>query len=164
MLKNPIYPVILSKMRIAVEREIQKMEEEGIVLSIAGNKATVQIEPEQPGCEHCSHKCNVQEGKILLEADNSIGAMVGQKVRLQTLVYTRIIGSILFFVMPTITLICGIGGGIYWANGYGFSQKAGELIGITSGLILVGITYLFACLIKNRLKGNLISKIVEILG
>ncbi len=138
------------------------MEETGIVLATVGNKAIVQIEPEQPGCEHCSHKCDAQEGKILLEADNSIGALVGQKVRLQTLAYMRITGSILFFILPTIALVCGIGGGIYWANRYGFSQKAGELIGIAAGFILAGITYLLACLIKNRLKGKLISKIVEV--
>ncbi|MDI6734597.1 MAG: SoxR reducing system RseC family protein [bacterium] len=138
------------------------MEEEGIVLTIAGNKATVQIEAGQQRCEHCSHKCDTQEGKILLEADNSIGASVGQKVRLQTLAYMRITGSILFFVMPTIALVCGIGGGIYWANRYGFSQKAGELIGIASGLILAGITYLLVYLSKNRLKRKLISRIVEI--
>ncbi|MFH1563860.1 MAG: SoxR reducing system RseC family protein [Nitrospirota bacterium] len=138
------------------------MEEEGIVLAIAGNKATVQIESGQQGCEHCPHRCDAQDGKILLEADNSIGVSVGQKVSLQTLAGQRIAGAILFFVIPTMAIVCGIGGGIYWANQWGFSQKVGELIGIASGLILAGITYSLACLSKNRLKGKLISKIIEI--
>lgn len=131
------------------------MEEEGIVLAVAGNRATVQIESGQQGCEHCPHRCETQDGKIILETDNSMGAQVGQKVRLQTLARMRITGSLLFFVLPAIAIVCGIGGGIYWANQWGFSQRAGELTGIAFGLILAGIIYLLAFLFKNRLKRNI---------
>ncbi|MEW6609645.1 MAG: SoxR reducing system RseC family protein, partial [bacterium] len=147
----------------AVKRE--KIMEQGIVTSIKGNKAILRTELEVH-TEFCPEEVERSGDIVLLEVDNSIGARIGQKVRLETIGYQKVIWAVIFFVIPTIALVLGVGQGIYWADRWGLSQKVGELSGITFGFILVGIIYLVAGLYKQQLrrKGKSISRIIEIIN
>lgn len=139
------------------------MQEEGRVISIKENIATVQIEMTN-ACHQCP-ACN--KGRpIVLETDNSIGAQVGQKVKLETKIITKVRGIILYLTLPPLLLVFGIITGGLIANYFNLSYKLGEIIGLTLGLLLCALSLLFAYWLdkKDKKDKKLFSKIIEIIG
>jgi len=139
------------------------MQEEGKVISIDKDIASIQIDLGS-ACHEC--KACDKSAPIVLEADNSIGAKVGQKVKLETKIISKVKGIIFYLILPPLVLVCGIIGGSLIANYFNLSTKVGEIIGVIFGLLLFVLSLLFAYCLDKRDKKNkkLFSKIIEIIG
>lgn len=139
------------------------MQEEGRVISIKENMASIQIEIGN-GCQEC-HACH-KGMPIVLEADNSIGAKVGQKVKLETKIISKIRGIILYLTLPPLLLVFGVITGSLIANYFNLSYKFGEIIGLILGLLLCALSLLLVYRVDKKDKKNkkLFSKIIEIIG
>lgn len=115
------------------------MIEEGKVIEIKGDITKVEIR-RSTSCGTCRACWMAEGGKMIAEAENLIGAKVGQRVRLQ------VSGSILkaafvVYILPLLGLIIGYGVGsfISRAIGYpGFSEK----VGLISGLALLVLSFI----------------------
>lgn len=93
------------------------MEEVGVVKGVQGRMATVSIE-RKAVCDQCtSGTCSVSAEGAKLEAVNTIGAKVGDKVRVSLKAYSFIKGSIIVYVFPAMSLVAGaIVGKEYFAD------------------------------------------------
>lgn len=83
------------------------MEEIGVVTSVDGVHAIVTV-VKKSACDHCTAgTCKVKGEEATIEAINEARAKVGQrvKVRLRALAYFK--GSLLFYGLPTVSLIAG---------------------------------------------------------
>lgn len=139
------------------------MQEEGRVISVKENMASIQIEMSN-ACQQCQ-TCH-QDRSIILEADNSIGAKVGQKVKLETKIIAKVRGIIFYLTLPPLLLVFGIITGSVTANYFNLSSKVGEIIGLISGLLLCALSLLLAYWLdkKDKKDKKLFSKIIEIIG
>jgi sigma-E factor negative regulatory protein RseC len=139
----------------------KKMQEEGRVISIENDKAFVQINIGK-ACQKCN-ACD-KSTPIILEADNSIGANVGQQVKLETKIITKIKGIIFYLILPPIVLVFGIIAGSLIANYFNL-HKLSDIIGIMLGLALFTLSLLFAYWLdkNNRKDKKLSSKVIEII-
>jgi len=139
------------------------MQEEGKVISTQEDKAYVQINMGK-SCHECP-ACD-KSTPIVLEADNSLKANVGQMVKLDTKIITKVRGIIFYLTLPPLLLVFGIIAGSLIANYFNFNDKFGEIIGIISGLLLFALSLLFAYWLDKNDKKNkrLSSKIIEIIG
>lgn len=81
------------------------LEEEGIVIETLGPKAKVQIE-KKSACASCSaaHVCHPPE-QDLLEADNPIGAVKGQKVKIIVQPDQYLKASIILYGVPLVVFL-----------------------------------------------------------
>ncbi len=83
------------------------IEEIGIVKSINGIIATVNV-PKKSACEGCTAgTCKIEEQSIEIEALNQAGAKVGQKVRVEIKSYAYMKGSMLVYGLPALSLVIG---------------------------------------------------------
>jgi positive regulator of sigma E activity len=87
------------------------LEEDGIVIKTRGDTAWVQVE-KKSACATCSaaHVCHPPD-QDCLEADNHIGAVKGQRVRIVVDSNQYVIASLLLYGIPVVvfitTAICG---------------------------------------------------------
>jgi len=83
------------------------MEELGVVVSIHGLTAKVNI-PKKSGCEGCTAgSCKPEVQYVELEALNPIKADVGQTVRVVMKPYSYLRGSIIVYGIPALALVIG---------------------------------------------------------
>ncbi len=138
------------------------MQEEGKVISIEKDRAYVQIEIGK-ACNEC--KACDRSTPIILEANNFIGANVGQWVKLETKIMTKVKGITFYLILPPLVLAFGIIAGSLIAN-YFSLHKFGEIIGVILGLLLFVLSLLFACWLdkKDKKNKNLSSNVIEIIG
>ncbi|MEW6621208.1 MAG: SoxR reducing system RseC family protein [bacterium] len=133
------------------------MQEQGKVISKEDNKAYVQIDIGK-ACHEC--KLCDRGTPIILVADNSLGADVGETVKLETAMISKVKGIIFYLTLPPLALVSGIIGGDLIATHFKF-DRANEIIGLISGLFLFALSLLFAWWLDKKNK-TLSSKIVEI--
>jgi YHS domain-containing protein/positive regulator of sigma E activity len=84
------------------------MRETGTVITTQRGVATVQFVPKE-ACEHCGAKgfCHPSPGKMTAEAVNSVGALVGDEVVIETEAGTSMLAASLVFLVPVLSLILG---------------------------------------------------------
>ena len=83
------------------------IEEIGIVKSIEGVTATVDV-PRKSACEGCTAgACKIEDQFMEIEALNQIGAKVGQKVRVSVQPYVYMKGSLIVYGIPALGLVIG---------------------------------------------------------
>jgi sigma-E factor negative regulatory protein RseC len=83
------------------------VEEIGIVKSIEGVMALVDI-PRKSACEGCTAgTCKPEEQFMEIEAFNRAGAVTGQRVRVSVKPYSYMKGSMIVYGLPTIGLVIG---------------------------------------------------------
>ncbi len=84
------------------------MRETGTVISTERGTATVQFVPKE-ACEHCGAKgfCHPSPGKMTAEAVNSLGAVAGDQVVMETEVGTSMLAASLVFLVPVAGLVSG---------------------------------------------------------
>lgn len=83
------------------------MEEEGKVIEIEGNLAQVEIE-KKSACGACGLCSLVGKNTMIAEVENTIGARVGERVRIEIPSSLILKGAFLFFYLPLMALILGI--------------------------------------------------------
>jgi len=87
------------------------MREEARVIKIEGNLAQLEIE-RKSACRTCG-LCSLRgKDTMIAEADNSIGAKVGEIVRIEIPSSIILKGAILFYILPLVALILGMALGI----------------------------------------------------
>ena len=101
------------------------MAEKGVVVSVKGNEATVQLEP-TPSCSSCGLCHRDSAGKMLIEVEAAAGLEAGQRVLVDGL-GTTWRASILLFLVPLVDLIIGLILGQFVAIG-GLSHEASSAI------------------------------------
>lgn len=83
------------------------MEEEGRIIKIEGNLARIEIE-RKSACRTCG-LCSLRgKNTMLAEAENSIGAKAGERVRIEIPSSIILKGALLFYILPLAALILGM--------------------------------------------------------
>lgn len=122
------------------------------VVSVNRNRAIVQIMNEEScgtGCASCKG-CSVVS-PTHVEAENTIGAKVGQIVRIERNSNAYLKSLILVFVLPVVLLFIGVGFGYRISALTGFSIYK-DWFGVVSGIAFWGISFLIVRLIDKRVK------------
>ena len=120
-------------------------EEEGMVTALEGPYALVKV-VRRAGCAHCpsAGSCHLESDQnLLVKAQNSVGARVGQRVQLFIAPGSILAASFLLYIIPLFGLILGAIAGklllaLVWptlssellAAGAGLVTMAGALLGI----------------------------------
>jgi len=87
------------------------MKEEGRVTKVEENLTQVEIEKKST-CRACG-LCSMRgKNTMMAEADNSIGAKVGERVRIEIPSSIILKGAVLFYILPLVALILGMALGI----------------------------------------------------
>jgi sigma-E factor negative regulatory protein RseC len=131
------------------------MREKGRVIEITGSVARISIKPSE-ACKSCpsSSICRPAGKNMIMEADNRIGAKVGDEVFVETSAKQSMIAVFFLFVFPVLLgliamLIAGRRGGWY--------MVISGLVGFALGLMFTKImdTYF-------RKWGKLLPNVVEV--
>lgn len=133
------------------------MEEEGRVIKIEGDLAQVEIEKKST-CRACG-LCSMRgKNTMIAEAENTIGAKVGERVRIEILSSVILKGALLFYILPLVALILGMALGIKITK----HQTGGLILGISFFTLSYILTWLYN---KKRKTQNLYrSKITRIIS
>ena len=82
--------------------------EKGIIKSIHGNRATVEVvKPDTKGCKSCGTCAGIETKSNFLEVNAIPGLVVGQQVTLQIIERSPYKSIILLLVLPVINLLVG---------------------------------------------------------
>jgi len=131
--------------------------EEGIVVSKENGIAEVQVFPAQ-SCEECSAKiiCKPKDDKNIVRADNSLGAEVGDNVRIEIKGKSILSASFMLYGVPLILLLIGIFLGTIIFSGY----KLQELYSVVLGIGLIIVYYVQFYTNQRRSKNQTLPQIV----
>ena len=117
------------------------LEEEGIVIESRGEKAWVQVE-KKSACETCSaaHVCHPPETDCL-EAENSIGAVKGQKVNIVVQPEQYLKASIILYGVPALVFItAALAGKIIAVHLFG--EAYSDLWAFAAACFFTGMTFM----------------------
>ncbi|EOD00650.1 SoxR reducing system RseC family protein [Caldisalinibacter kiritimatiensis] len=129
------------------------MEQVGFVSKVEGNKATVivrRVTSCGDSCSTCSGSCSVPG--LTVDIDNTIGAKKGDYVEVRTRTKTILKSAFLVYIIPLVLMVVGIALGIYVFKGLGFDNY--ESIGLLTGLVALGISYVILRIVDNKIKRN----------
>ncbi len=120
------------------------IDEIGVVINISGDTALVRMEKGEH-CSSCSSRSSClpdesSSNQKIVEAINSVGVRIGQKVQLRIESTDLIKASLLMFAIPLVFLLTGalLGKSL----GQNYMESASELPAIISGLGFMGIAFL----------------------
>jgi sigma-E factor negative regulatory protein RseC len=134
--------------------------EEGTVLSIEKGVAEVEVFPEGK-CEECSAKifCKPnKDNKNIVRAENSIGAKIGENVRIEIKCSSILSASFVIYGLPLIILVAGIFLGLVIFSSY----KLSELYSALFSIGLTAIYFLLTFFQNKKEKNPILPKIVSI--
>lgn len=90
--------------------------EEGVVLELLDSQARIKI-PKSASCQGCCHKgvCDpFGREHMVVVADNSLKAKIGQKVRVGFYSETQLKAILILYMLPLLVLFVGAVIGNYW--------------------------------------------------
>lgn len=134
--------------------------EEAVVLSLQNGFAEVSVLPNN-ACDDCSAKiiCSPDNNnRNLLRVDNSLGAKVGDNVKIQIKGKSILFESFNLYGIPLIILIIGILLGMFLFAGY----RLIELYSVLFGIGLISLYYFFLFTYNKSRKIQILPKIVFI--
>jgi len=143
------------------------MEEEGIIIKLSGINAYIKA-AKSGACNKCSTKdaCeSLNETEILVEAENTIGAMIGDKVAFTANTGAILRAGAMVYLLPLIAFIAGVVIGQVYSDMISEKLNA-DLVSAIIGFILLLATYL-ALYYYNKKSGNRNAptpKIIRIIG
>lgn len=132
--------------------------EEGIVVSRENGTAEVEVFPAQ-SCEECSAKifCKPdKDKKNIVHVENSIGADVGDSVRIEIKGSSILKASFSIYGIPLFLLLTGIFLGTSIFSGYKFQELYSVIFGV--GLIIIYFVLFYTN--QKRRQNQTIPKIV----
>lgn len=130
--------VILDNLVIVLRSLIIMKIEEGIVIEVVDNIAKVKVgrHSDCSSCGACAGSNNV-----IIDANNKIGAKIGQRVSFEVNETNVLSGAFIVFVMPIIVAFIGVICGRFIANYIGANtnvfQIAGGVIAFLLSLIFI---------------------------
>ena len=135
------------------------MEEQGIVIKLTGASALIKTR-QSSSCEGCASKKSCSSGQggssdALIEADNAIGAKVGDSVIFAVGTGSVLKAGALLYLVPILSFIAGVvigqsGPVTYLLPGYNPDLLSGVLGAAFLTLAFVGLKVYSAFLDKNR--------------
>ncbi len=140
-----------------------RMEEEGKIIAMEGGLAKVAF-PRKTACGKCGLCFRGSADMVVTEAENELGAQIGQRVRVILSTTSFIKSAAFVYLFPLFLLICGLFFG-RWLADYLRREEATEVIAAISALFfLAGAFFLIRCYERRaRRRKGCQSKIVEIL-
>lgn len=140
-----------------------RVEEEGKVIRTEGELAKVAFE-RKTACGKCGLCFKGSADTVVTEAENNLGAQVGQRVRVRLSVPSFIKSGAIAYLFPLIFLICGLFFGRWLADYLGREEQF-EVISAISSLFFLSLAFfLIRCYERRaRRQKRYQSKIVEIL-
>jgi len=118
------------------------MLDKGRVLKVEGDMASIEV-ASSAACAGCGACQKAPSGKMLLEAENPVGAKAGDMVGVEISSAARVLGPFIVFGIPIVLFIIGI--------------VAGSLISENAGIAL-GLIFLLASSIFIKLIDRYASK------
>ena len=118
------------------------MLDKGRVLKAEGDMASIEV-ASSAACAGCGACHKESSGKMLLEAENPVGAKAGDMVEVEVSSAARVLGPFIVFGIPIVLFIIGI--------------VAGSLISENAGIAL-GLIFLLASSIFIKLIDRYASK------
>lgn len=133
------------------------MLETGIIIKTNEKTATVRINKAQ-SCSHCKAGCMEREGSMITEAENPIGANLGDTVSLEINSKTALIATFVVFGLPLLMMFIGV----FVAD---FIKKD-QLLSIITGVIMLLLTLIPLKAYDKHLKriGKCSITIIEVLN
>ena len=121
------------------------MKEKGKVIEITGFVARISLEPSE-ACKNSpsGYVCRPEGSVRIVEAENRIGANVGDEVYIETSPKVGLIAIFLLFGVPVILGLIGLLIGM----------RIGEIYSILCGIVGFAVGLLFAKIINNILGGR----------
>lgn len=141
------------------------MEEEGRVINLKGDLATVEIE-RKSDCGTC-RACTLGAGNTMIaEAENPLGAKIGQRVRVEISSREILKGAFLIYILPPLALILGMMLGITITNRSGFFKESSQTVGLVLGLVFLVLSFVLIWRHSKRAKDRNAyrSKIIQIIA
>lgn len=128
------------------------MKEQGFVVKANGEVATVRFSSSS-ACAKCGACMRFSDSEVSVNADNMIGAGLGDLVAVDIEPAQVIKASFLVFIMPIILLIIG----------YYLGKAVSETVGILAGTLFFAASFL-GLYFFDRLKGKtFVSRVSEII-
>jgi sigma-E factor negative regulatory protein RseC len=141
------------------------IEEEGIVAEVHGTIAKVEI-LKKSACENCSASGTCHPGdQDLMEADNPLGAVKGQRVKVVVAPQVYLKASLILYGIPMVAMVTGAILGKNAAVAY-VGEPNSDLWAFIAGMTCLVISFLFIRLYNNKVEKTREYKpvIVEILS
>ena len=131
------------------------MKEKGRVTEVYGLRAKINLEPSE-ACKHChaSAFCQPAGNARVIEAENSIGANIGDEVYIEILARTGFIAIFFVFCLPVMLGLIGLLLGAQYSNTHSIFYG---LVGFALGLLIAKIVNDIL-----RKKHKFLPKIIEI--
>lgn len=131
------------------------MREKGKVFEMTGSIARISIKPSE-ACKSCSRSsiCQPAGKTMIMEADNRIGAKVGDEVFVETSAKQSMIAVFFLFVFP---VLLGLIAMLITTRHGGWYMVISGLVGFALGLVFAKIMDAYF-----RKRGKLLPNIVEI--
>ena len=140
--------------------ERSTLDEVGCVVNVDRSRALVKIQrsKECAGCHGCSFMD--QEGDMMAEADNPVGASPGDTVRLETTgTEGKTKAALLLYGFPLLMMLVGAIGSQPLFRSLG---RSAEILSVLTGFLFLAASFGLLYLIRRR-KPSVRSRIVEIL-
>ena len=137
------------------------MEERGLVLEIEEKVAKVQIEC-KVACGFCYACSTGLDNKMIIEAENEIGAKVGERVKIETDPHRYLMAVLVVYIFPLMGLVIGyiIGQKIFG------TELASICFGMAGLILSFWIIYGLNCWMDRRpkRKSKLNPKIIKVIA
>ncbi len=114
------------------------MEEEGVIVEISGFTAIIKAS-RSGSCDSCSAKsscASISETEMLVEANNSIGAKIGDHVLYSVGAGSIIKAGVMLYLMPILAFIAGVVIGTYAAPHFWPATNPDLITGVFGVLFL----------------------------
>jgi len=143
------------------------MEEEGVIIRLGGSRAYIKAE-KSGACNKCSTKdaCeSMSSTEVLVEAENTIGAMVGDRVAFTADTGAVLRSGAMVYLIPLAAFIAGVVIGQVYTDMISKDWNA-DLVSAIIGFALLGATYFGIYLYnkKDRSSGSYAPKVIRIIG
>lgn len=141
------------------------MEQFGRVIGGKNGLATIQVTRPSECSGDCGKCGGCPAAEIIIEANNPLGAAVGEYVQIESDISRFRKAIIWVYLVPLIALLLGIGSGTFVYQQFGL-DKYQELIQIAVGFLFMGISFVFVNYIDRKLRaeGSNGFEIVKIIG
>jgi len=121
------------------------VREEGVIVGIEGERARVRIE-RSDACSRCRVCVPMGDGLMVIEAKNTRGAVVGERVSIEVDESRHLRAAFMVYILPLIGLIAGYVTGTALAG----SEKVGFLCGVGMLIVVFAVLHWYDRKIRTR--------------
>ncbi|PLX80903.1 MAG: hypothetical protein C0616_06735 [Desulfuromonas sp.] len=151
----------------AAHKRAVVIEETGTIVELKSPQRAMVLCRKSSACQHCSSKeaCGLgsDEGTRLVEADNQLGAKVGDKVRIAITSRTLLRSSFLVYIVPLIALLVGAGLGQFIGEKMAQGPDPNLLAALLGSAFMVGSLLVIKVGSKALPQEDYMPRIVRIL-